>query len=182
MTTLTPDAQADGGHPMQLATGAQGYGRELLRKDRRGAPLCFPWSRVSLVSPTGCWIWLGRRSSSGYGQIVTSGKRQGVHRYLYEALIGPIAPRLVIDHLCRTPLCVNPYHLEPVSDRVNILRGVGLSAANYKKASCKRGHRLDAANTYLYRARDGGYERHCRACGRQTAREIYWRKANAIIS
>ncbi|TDD77726.1 HNH endonuclease [Actinomadura rubrisoli] len=84
-----------------------------------------------------------------------------VHRFVYESLVGPIPEGLVLDHLCRVRACCNPAHLEPVTDRVNILRGASITAANARKTHCDHGHEFTSQNTYRHRGR-----RLCRACNR----------------
>ncbi|MGL4255763.1 MAG: HNH endonuclease signature motif containing protein [Microbacterium sp.] len=119
------------------------------------------WERVDKTGP--CWIWLGHIDSKGYGRITTW--RNGTifaHRLAYELVNGPIPEGLQIDHLCRIPACVNPDHLEPVTGRENTLRGVGPTAENARKTSCKRGHPFDAENTCI---RSDG-RRVCIACRR----------------
>jgi len=37
------------------------------------------------------------------------------HRVAYEIVNGPIPLGLVLDHLCKNTLCINPLHLEAVS-------------------------------------------------------------------
>ncbi len=71
---------------------------------------------------TGCWIWHTCSVRTKYGSY----KGRGAHRVMYEAHNGPIPEGLVIDHLCRTPACVNPLHLEPVSTQENIYRAQSL--------------------------------------------------------
>jgi hypothetical protein len=71
------------------------------------------------VDPEGCWIWRGYVINSGYG---TWG-RHLAHRRMYEERRGEIPAGLVIDHLCRKKLCVNPDHLEAVPQRINVRRG-----------------------------------------------------------
>lgn len=74
----------------------------------------------------GCWLWTGS-TRQGYGQIRV--KRDGTwtvrdaHRVAWEELVGPVPAGLVIDHLCRVTTCVNPAHLEPVTQRENVQRG-----------------------------------------------------------
>lgn len=85
-----------------------------------------------------------------------------VHRVVYEALVGPIPDGMVIDHLCRQPSCVNPAHLEPVTRRENVLRGLTLPAANARKTHCKHGHEFTPENTYLFPTGTRG----CRTCAR----------------
>ena len=122
----------------------------------------------------GCWLWTGGTNGVGYGRIYLRRKRQYVHRLMWEFFNGPIPEGTEIDHLCRNPGCVNPDHLEPVSHRENILRGVGPPAINAAKTECLRGHPFDADNTYDAR----GY-RACRACDRMRHNERYaWEKEN----
>lgn len=80
------------------------------------------WSRVR---PTGfCWEWLGHRDRNGYGCFSqTRALRWRAHRLSYQLLVGPIPNGLVIDHLCRNTGCVNPDHLEPVTQLENVRRG-----------------------------------------------------------
>ena len=76
---------------------------------------------------TPCWIWQMAVSGTGYGRIQGSRRRQTTsiqaHRAYYERYKGPIEPGKHLDHLCRVPLCVNPEHLEPVSNAENAQRG-----------------------------------------------------------
>ncbi|CAM5608262.1 hypothetical protein GCM10010329_17260 [Streptomyces spiroverticillatus] len=115
----------------------------------------------------GCWQWTGHLKSNGYGQFTLAGRPAYAHRVAYELLRGPIEHGLVIDHLCRNRGCVNPGHLEPVTHRTNILRGVNVAAARARQTHCARGHHFDNATTY--RAKNG--TRHCRVCARFRARE-----------
>ncbi len=64
------------------------------------------------VPESGCWLWLGSWSTSGYGRIGSSGKKpMTVSRLFYEAFKGPIPDGAVICHKCDTPPCCNPDHL-----------------------------------------------------------------------
>lgn len=72
---------------------------------------------------TGCWTWLKGTKPNGYGVKKVGGKTVSAHRWYYARAHGPIAPGLTIDHLCRNRLCVNPDHLEPVANAVNVQRG-----------------------------------------------------------
>lgn len=78
------------------------------------------------VLPFGeCWEWQGKRDEHGYGRVVRNGRDRLAHRWVYARLLGPIPEGHVLDHLCRNTSCVNPEHLEPVSDAVNTRRGNG---------------------------------------------------------
>jgi hypothetical protein len=123
------------------------------------------WNKVREVDcgyTTPCWIWIGARSKKGYGNYARPGHRQGcdlAHRKAYEALVGPITEQ-TLDHLCCVTSCVNPAHCEPVSNRVNTLRGNNQCARNARKTHCIRGHEFTSENTI--RRSDG--HRTCRTC------------------
>lgn len=69
-----------------------------------------------------CWEWLLRLDRDGYGRAVHLKRTWQAHRFAYVSLVGEIPDGLVFDHLCRNRRCVNPDHLEPVTDRVNTSR------------------------------------------------------------
>jgi hypothetical protein len=125
-------------------------------------------SRTVIDPASGCWLWTGCKIR-GYGQTsVGGGKRGRVHRVSYEHFRGPIPEGLTIDHLCRTPACLNPEHLEAVTSAVNTMRGVGPSATNARKSHCNAGHPLAGANLCAGAPRRG---RECRTCRRDACRE-----------
>lgn len=84
------------------------------------------WEKVEKMAPDGCWFWLAS-TRNGYGQIGqwSKGTIDYAHRVAYEMLVGPIPAGLVLDHICRNPSCVNPAHLEPVTQAENLRRGAG---------------------------------------------------------
>jgi hypothetical protein len=119
------------------------------------------WARVDRTGgPEACWRWLGPVMPNGYGRIQVGGKDVYVHRFAYETVVGRIPDGLVIDHLCRNKRCVNPAHLEPVTTRTNVLRGVGFVAVNALKTHCPKGHEYTEANT---RRKPNGW-RDCKEC------------------
>ena len=127
------------------------------------------WAKVKKVD-SGCWEWQAGLQGSGYGLFCPTHKQKvPAHRFAYELLRGSIPEGLKLDHLCRNRICVNPSHLEPVTLRENILRGVGPAAINGRKTHCLRGHPLTDENVYLYKGM-----RHCRICGR--IRDNKWRQ------
>ena len=117
-------------------------------------------NRLEPVTESGCWIWTGPSLPSGYGTLSVKRKSRYVHRFTYEAIVGPIPNGLEIDHLCRVRCCANPSHLEPVTHKVNTLRGQAPSAINARLTHCPAGHPYDDENTY----KDGLKYRHCKIC------------------
>lgn len=110
-----------------------------------------------------CWQWTAGTNGKGYGAFTVDDREVGSHRYIYMVVHGPIPDGLVIDHLCRTTLCVNPLHLEAVTNRTNVLRGVGPSAEAARRTECVNGHPFDDENTYV----ESGGVRSCRICRRR---------------
>lgn len=100
-----------------------------------------------------CIIWNGP-TRKGYGKAPGG---HLAHRATYQEARGEIPQGLELDHLCRTPLCVNPDHLEPVTRAENMRRRY----EDYTR--CVNGHEFTVANTYI---RPTGY-RDCRTCIRE---------------
>ncbi len=132
-----------------------------------------------VVGDNGCWVWTGSRRRDGYCNFTTchgrgNRKTTMVHRASYEMFVGPIPSGLTLDHLCRNRACCNPEHLEPVTQRENILRGEGVAAANARKTHCPKGHPYDEENT---RWSSAG-KRSCRCCDR--LRYWEWKSAYSL--
>lgn len=128
-------------------------------------------ARMEPEPNSGCWIWLGATPwGRGYATMTIHGKPRRVHTVMWEEKFGAPPPGLVPDHLCRVPRCINPDHLEWVTNRVNILRGIGPTAINARKTHCPRGHALTGDN--IYNRPD--MRRNCRRCNtREARRRIY---------
>ncbi len=114
--------------------------------------------RVHIDQVTGCWNCTLATNGHGYCAIWTCEKQIKVaaHRVSYEFFVGPIPDGMQLDHLCRNRICVNPDHLEPVTNYENNRRGQG----NMAKTHCPRGHAYD----YIWISPDGRRGRKCRAC------------------
>lgn len=122
------------------------------------------------IVESGCWVWLGKVNPNGYG--ATSREINGTyaaHRAVFIEHTGPLPSDLILDHLCRTPLCVNPDHLDPVTHQENIARGD--SSWRFRE-TCRSGRHdiTDPNNVYV---RPGGAtpgKRICRQCKLETQR------------
>lgn len=107
------------------------------------------------VSDRGCWERSGA-NVKGYPVVKIRGRQYRAARLAYELLVGPIPKGLTIDHVvCRNITCINPDHMEPVTNAENARR---MQEAN-RPTHCPHGHIYDERNSYDYRGR-----RHCRTC------------------
>ena len=129
-------------------------------------------SKCSVQSESGCWIWSGTFWPNGYGMFALQrvpgepARYVLAHRYSFELNGGVIPEGLVIDHLCRVRACVNPSHLEPVTNRENLVRGEGFVGQQARRTHCARGgHSLSGENLVVDR---NGW-RSCRTCRKETA-------------
>jgi len=142
------------------------------------------WAKT-LWHPYDCWVWQGGRTGRGYGEMLYEGRIWLAHRWAYERFVGPIPKGFTIDHLCHAwdrcragenclhRRCVNPSHLEAVTNADNHARMPAAVATH-----CKRGHPFDEANTMILTAGNG--RRKCRKCVNMKRREWYRsRKADA---
>lgn len=119
------------------------------------------WAYVDASDPLGCWRWTGAIDvQSGYGRMSVNGTVTYAHRISYELCVGDLDPGLTIDHLCRNRWCVQPLHLEQVTNRENIRR-----APKNRVTTCPAGHPYEGENLYVNSGR-----RYCRTCRNERAR------------
>ena len=122
-------------------------------------------SRILLTPgplPTPCHVWTGALDRKGYGKFWWNGKTVKTHRLVYQLRVRVVSQEELLDHLCRNHACCNEIHLEPVTNKVNTLRGESPSARHARKTHCPRGHEYSLENTAVYVGK-----RFCRACQKE---------------
>lgn len=126
-----------------------------------------------------CWIWEGSHGARGYGLFCFKGQRFRAHRAGWLLYRGPIPDGLVVDHVaergCTNIDCVNPAHLEPVTQRENVLRGRSVAATRARQTHCSEGHEFDNRNTGRHHG-----NRRCLRCHRDKERARYARKREVV--
>lgn len=125
-----------------------------------------------------CWIWTRAKDSKGYGAFNDGEKVWRAHRFAYVHSVGDVPEGLSLDHLCRVRHCVNPTHLEPVTTRENLLRGMGSTAIYARRTHCPKGHPLSGSN--LQFRRDGS--RICRLCRQESRRLSALRRRSGVAT
>lgn len=128
------------------------------------------------IDSDGCWMWTGDITKKGYARVYWPPKQYKLggsrfaHVIVYKLLIGNIPVGKRLDHLCRKRSCVNPYDLEPVTNKENIRRGERASSV-----SCCKGHPY-TLGSYTPLQRHGGITRRCLICHAIQQRAYYKRK------
>lgn len=120
------------------------------------------WETAIRDPVTDCLVWHGSSTTGGYGHVRYGHRMRNAHIVAYLLTHGSVPAGLQIDHLCRNRLCIEPTHLEAVTQRENIFRGTSNQAKNHAKTHCAKGHPYDEENTYV----DPRGWRKCRTCMR----------------
>jgi hypothetical protein len=89
---------------------------------------------------SGCWEWVGAKTSQGYGSLRFNGKSVKAHRLSYSLINGEIPDGRMICHHCDNPSCVRPSHLYAgtAADNVRDCYVRGRNANNLPKLQAAR--------------------------------------------
>lgn len=103
--------------------------------------------RCDVDQVTGCWNWNKATCPRGYPKAIKTWAGQRVnfyaHRLSYEAFNQNRLQGLEADHLCYNPRCVNPGHLEAVTQHENVLRAATRRRTlNVASVRCRKGHEV----------------------------------------
>lgn len=123
---------------------------------------------LTIVDPvSGCWLWQGSLTTSGYGAVGYRGAKNVAHRLMWTLTHGSIPAGKDICHTCDVRRCCNPDHLWLGDRRSNTHDMWAKGRAWQQRTHCKRGHAF-AEHGYFMKARDGSGKqwRHCRECDR----------------
>ena len=121
----------------------------------------FPQSMKRFIPEpnTGCWLWEGPINHDGYGRPQVNKRKVLAHKFFYEQIRGSVPTGFEVDHTCFVRSCVNPAHLEAVTQAENKRR------AAMRRTKCPRGHSYN-------RVRPDGV-RYCQQCN--YAKTLKWR-------
>jgi hypothetical protein len=140
-----------------------------------GRSLARFWQRVDRhSSATGCWLWTGNLDTHGYGLFLPDRwVRQSAHRFSWLVAGRSLTPGKVLDHLCHNPQCVNPAHLEEVTQYENVMRGRNARIIAHLTGMCARGHPLTGRQIKP----NGKVVTFCKICDAENDRRRYPIKA-----
>lgn len=129
------------------------------------------WKKVNKTDL--CWLWTATLDKDGYGRFWLSSKAYRPSHVISHLIHGGNIPEgHVVHHKCYTPSCVNPHHLEAVTQKQNLhdVDSKTLPKLNSEKLYCPVGHPYDEKNTYWGKGKYG-LVRYCLICRRNRDRE-----------
>ncbi len=109
---------------------------------------------VSMGKPNDCWQWLGSiNKRTGYGKKQWRGETWLAHRWVWTMLFGSIPKDMTINHKCSNRSCVNPHHMEVITQAENCRHGSGATLTKeqvleIRAVPQRRGDRKEIASKY----------------------------------
>lgn len=163
--------------PQQIPQDSQPFNSGTGRKKSSSlTPIERFFGQIS-VTTTQCWIWIGTRDKSNYGKFSNNGKSMAAHKWLWEIQNGSLPEDLQLDHLCHSfddacpggdtcahRGCVNPSHLEAVTNEENWARSQG----GRPRRKCLQGHDVPED------VDEGDGIGDCLSCHQVVARRQWW--------
>ncbi len=130
---------------------------------------------LSYVFIDDCWIWIRSKVTGGYGGFQVNGQNRRAHRVSYELAYGvTLTPDQFLHHICKNKDCVNPEHLEIVSQLTHTDSAI---YGNKEKTHCPYGHEYTPGNTHWNR---NGKSRECYQCKLHRQQRQYLRKTQQV--
>lgn len=105
------------------------------------------WAQVDKTP--NCWVWQGTQHK-GYGVSHYNNRSWRAHRLAYTLIYGSVPAGKHLDHLCRNTMCVNPWHLEPVTPAENQRRKRISRLSEPKRAPVSRSKNQEARRQAWY--------------------------------
>lgn len=141
--------------------------------------------KVERVTESGCWVFSGAVDPCGYARIALNGVNRQAHRVSYELHVGEIPAGMQIDHLCKVRCCVNPAHLEVVTQAENTRRADSYAKGHKRnKTHCPSGHEYsDESTGWRKNVKSNGevnLVRYCKSCSKEASRARYLNKIGRL--
>lgn len=120
-------------------------------------------TKVVIDDETDCWLWLGAVTKQGYGTVADHrGTKNSTtaHRLFYRTYVGAIPTGESLHHICNNRRCVNPDHLQPISQRENVAAAFERTALLRARDSAEQfvDGTLDELDDVLHQNREGDQE------------------------
>lgn len=153
------------------------------------------WDKIHPEPNSGCWLWMASLDGAGYGFFWFETRMIRAHIFMYEHYKELVPKGLQLDHLCRTPCCVNPDHVEPVTSKENVRRGIlaevqrkrmkdyllhdptSPAGRNRSKTHCPAGHQYTGRN--LSTTKKG---RRCKKCHSNGNLQYFYRNHEKMLA
>lgn len=94
-----------------------------------------------------CWLWHGTRGSKGYGRYSAGAVDLRAHVAVYQKYFGKVPLGKILHHKCEIILCVNPHHMELLTNAEHAMISKSVGRINSEKTHCLNGHIFSHKNS-----------------------------------